>query len=131
MIYFSFLFVVFLIVNKYVFKLCWFEIILPSKSWYHSIVRLVQTFLLVIVRVLFGCINQLSRSGFRGQIFLYLYVYVQVSIASTSGIYMYICICIHVYASIYMYMYICLCMYICIYICICMHVYIYIYHISW
>ena len=39
LIYFSFL-----IVNIHIIHLRWFEIVLPSKAWYHSIAKLVQAF---------------------------------------------------------------------------------------
>ena len=122
-IYFSFLFVVILIVNIYVFNPCWFEIILPSKSWYHSIVRLIQTFSLVIARVLFGCVSMICRDQVLEVKFFYIYIYMSKQVLLRCLLF----ICIYVYAYVYVYLCVCVYIHIYIYIYIYMNIYVYIY----
>ena len=128
------------------------EIILSSKSWYRSIVRLIQTFSLVMARILFGCVSLICWDHVLEVKFFYIYVYAQVSIASVKFIiyivsmicYLYVCIYIYVniyiicyiyiyymlyiymliYKYIYMYVYIYVYVYVCIYICMCMYMYV-------
>ena len=140
MIYFSLLFVVILIVNIYVFNLCWFQIILPSKSWYHSIVTLIQTFTMVIARILFGCVSMICRDQVLEVKFFYiciclskycfyvcyLYVYMYMHMYMCVCVYIYVCICIYIlyiYVYVHLFMHVC----ICVYLCVCLYVFVCVY----
>ena len=110
MIYFSFLFDITLIVNIYVFNLCWFE----NLCW------LIETFPLVRDKVLFGCISIICW----GQVLEVNFSNIYICMSNYSFyvcylygyMYMYMCVCLYTY--VYVYMCVCVCMYVCMYICI-------------
>ena len=113
MIYFSFLFDITLIVNIYVFNLCWFE----NLCW------LIETFPLVRDKVLFGCISIICW----GQVLEVNFSNIYICMSNYSFyvcylygyMYMYMCVCLYTYVYVYMCVWVCMyvCMYICIWIC--------------